>query len=238
MSDWFYAANNEQKGPINESELKADIAANKLPADTLVWKDGMDDWKPANSLPAFSFRPAPAPAAIQPGVPAAASASPAPATKVVAASPDVNNPDSTKPIGMDDLKGMMGTPEALEVSSDDVEKNKIFGILAYVPIPLPLFWAIPLIAAKDSPFARYHANQGLVLCIGWLTIAIFNFAISLILALLPSIVGYLSAALGLLYLAPLALAIYGIINAAAGKCVPLPYIGGIKLIKPLPTETL
>ena len=81
MSDWYYAANNEQKGPINESELKANLAANKLPADTLVWKDGMDNWTPANQVAAFTFRPAPAPAKVQPPVGAA------PATKVVAASP-------------------------------------------------------------------------------------------------------------------------------------------------------
>ncbi len=66
MSDWYYAANNEQKGPINESELKANFAANKLPADTLVWKDGMDNWTPANQVAAFTFRAAPAPAAVQP----------------------------------------------------------------------------------------------------------------------------------------------------------------------------
>jgi uncharacterized membrane protein len=227
MSDWYYAANNEQKGPVNESELKADIAASKLPADTLVWKDGMDNWTAANQLTAFSFRPAPAPAAIQPGVPALVA-------PVVATSPDVNNPDSTKPVGMDDLKGMIGTPEALEVGAEDADQNKIFGILAYVPIPLPLFWLIPFIAAKESPFARYHANQGLVLCIGWLAIGIFNFAISLVLAMLPAFLSFLSAALGLLYLAPLALAIYGIINAAAGKCVPLPVIGGIKLLPQKP----
>ena len=37
--------------------------------------------------------------------------------------------------------------------------------------------------------------------------------------------------LGLLYLVPLVLLILGVINATMGKCVPLPYIGGIKLIK-------
>ena len=62
MSDWYYAANNEQKGPINESELKANFAANKLPVDTLVWKDGMDNWTAANQIPAFSFRQPPTPA--------------------------------------------------------------------------------------------------------------------------------------------------------------------------------
>ena len=230
MSDWFYAANNEQKGPINESELKADIAANKLPADTLVWKDGMDAWTPANQLPAFSFRPAPAPAAIQPGAPAAVSATPAPATKVVAASPEVNNPDSTKPLGMDDLKGMMGKPEALEVDAEDAEKNKIFGILAY----LGILCFVPIIAAGDSPFARYHANQGLVLFIGWFVLWAVQFVIAIVLSMLPAFLGFFGAVFGLLYLIPLGLLIYGIINAAAGKCVPLPVIGGIKILSPAP----
>jgi uncharacterized membrane protein len=227
MSDWYYAANNEQKGPINESELKANIASNKIPADALVWKDGMDNWTPANQLPAFTFRAAPAPAAVQPSVLAPAASVVTPAPVVVAASPGVSNPDSTKPVDMTDIKGLMGTPEALEVSPEDVEKNKIFGILAYVGI----LFLVPLIVAKDSPFAKYHTNQGIVLFISWFALAIFNMVVGIILSMLPSFLGMLGAVLGLLYLAPLALLIYGIINAAAGKCVPLPVIGGIKLLK-------
>src|SRR5271170_384585 len=107
MSDWYYAAANEQKGPINESELKANFASNKLPTDTLVWKDGMENWAPANQVPAFSFRPPPAPAKVQPPAvgtaPAAATETPAPAA---------GNPDSTKPV---DLASMIGPGEALEV---------------------------------------------------------------------------------------------------------------------------
>src|SRR5471030_2949599 len=98
MSDWYYAVNDEQKGPINESELKANLAANKLPADSLVWKDGMGEWTPANQVPAFSFRPPPAPAKVQPPAATPAPAAAAPATKVVSANPTVNNPDSTKPV--------------------------------------------------------------------------------------------------------------------------------------------
>src|SRR5271154_4486577 len=119
MSDWYYAANNEQKGPVNESELKANLASAKLPADTLVWKDGMDNWTPANQVAAFTFRPAPAPAAVQPGVETAPTAAAVPGT----------NPDSTKPV---DLKSLLGKPEALEVEAEDAETNKMFGILAYL----------------------------------------------------------------------------------------------------------
>ena len=212
MSDWYYAANNEQKGPINESELKANFASNKLPADTLVWKDGMDNWTPANQVPAFSFRSAPTPAAVQP--PTATAATPVGA--------EANNPDSTKPV---DIKSVMGTPEPLEVTAEDAEKNKIFGILAY----LWILCLVPILAAKDSPFAKYHANQGLVLFILeivlWIGISILSVVFSMI------GLGFLSFFLGLVHLLPLVLLILGIINAAAGKCVPLPLIGGIKLLK-------
>jgi uncharacterized membrane protein len=218
MSDWYYAADNEQKGPVNESELKANLASNKLPADTLIWKDGMDNWTPANQVPAFSFRQPPTPAKVQPTV-----VTPS-ATKVVAASPAVNNPSSTTPL---DMRSLLGTPEALEVDPDDAEKNKIFGILAY----LGILCLVPILVAKDSPFAKYHANQGLVLFVLEIIIWALLFGVNIILGMLPGGLGFLSAIFGLLYLAPLLLLVIGVINAAAGKCVPLPVIGGIKLIK-------
>jgi uncharacterized membrane protein len=213
MSDWYYAANNEQKGPINESELKENFAGNKLPADTLVWKDGMDNWTPANQVPAFTFRPAPAPAKVQP--PAAA----APAAKTAATSP---TPSSTTPV---DMASIMGTPESLEVTAEDAEKNKVMGILAYLGILV----LVPILAAKDSPFAKYHANQGLVLFLLEIVLWISISVLSIVFGMLS--LGFINFFLGLLHLVPLVLLILGIINAAAGKCVPLPVIGGIKLLK-------
>jgi len=218
MSDWYYAANNEQKGPINESELKANFAANKLPADALVWKDGMDNWTPANQIAAFTFRPAPTPAAVQPPLGST------PTTKVAVASPTASNPSSTTPV---DVKSLIGIPEALEVEAEDAEKNKIFGILAYLG-PLCL---VPIFAAKDSPFAKYHANQGLVLFLLEIIIIISLRVINVIIFTVMPEVGFIASILGLAHLAWLILLVIGIINAAAGKCVPLPVIGGIKLLK-------
>jgi uncharacterized membrane protein len=214
MSDWYYAANNEQKGPINESELKANFAANKLPVDTLVWKDGMDNWTPANQVAAFTFRQPPTPAKVQPPI------GTAPAATSAVASPSTGNPDSTKPVEVADL---LGTPEALEVSADDVEKNKVFGILAY----LSFLCFVPIIVAKESPFAKYHANQGLVLFIAEVAAIIITSAFVFI-PFIGIIVYFLHVILSLVFLV---VSILGIINAAAGKCVPLPIIGGIKLLK-------
>ena len=215
MSDWYYAVDNEQKGPINESELKANFATNKLPGDTLVWKEGMENWSPANQVSAFSFRPPPNPAKAQSPDAGATLAS----TEVPAA----GNPDSAKPIDLAGLLRAKGEP--LEVDAEDAEKNKIFGILAYVSI----LWLVPLMAAKDSPFAKYHANQGLVLFIIEIALWIVLTTIYYILDMLG--LAMVDFFLSFVWLVVLALAVLGIVNAAAGKCVPLPVIGGVKLIK-------
>ena len=46
-------------------------------------------------------------------------------------------------------------------NTEDVEQNKVFGILSYIGILV----LVPILAAKDSQYARFHANQGLVLFI-------------------------------------------------------------------------
>jgi uncharacterized membrane protein len=43
------------------------------------------------------------------------------------------------------------------VQWEDINENKTMAILAYI-----LFF-VPLLAARESKFAMYHANQGLVL---------------------------------------------------------------------------
>jgi uncharacterized membrane protein len=219
MSDWYYAVDNTQKGPINEAELKEFLATNKVAPDALVWKDGMENWTPANQVPALSFRQPPIPAKVQPpaaGAPAASTTVPA-----TAATPD-SSPDSTKPTGMSDI---IGTPESMEPDYDDAEKNKAFAILAYIGI----LFVVPLIAAKDSPYAKYHANQGLALFLTMFALI----TVLTILAYFPFI-GFIFGLLHIpAYLGYLGLMILGIINAANGKCVPLPVIGSIKPINNL-----
>jgi len=205
MSEWYYAVDNEQKGPVNEAELKENLATNKVPADALVWKDGMDAWTPANQVPAFSFRQPPIPAKVQP-----TGAAPAATTST----------DSTVPAALSDV---LGTPESLEVDINDAEKNKVWGILAYIGI----LFIVPLIVAKDSPFAKYHANQGLALFLAM----IVGITALTILSFIPFIGFVFNLLHILLYLGWLVLLVLGIVNAAGGKCVPLPIIGGFKLIK-------
>ena len=55
MSDqmWYYAINGQQWGPIAEDTLLELLRSGKLSPDTLVWKQGMTDWKPYLMVPEF-----------------------------------------------------------------------------------------------------------------------------------------------------------------------------------------
>jgi uncharacterized membrane protein len=110
-------------------------------------------------------------------------------------------------------------------SAQDVADNKLFAILAYFGI----LFLVPLLAAKESPFARFHANQGLLLFI-------VEIALSIVVTILVVILAFIAPALGwiiwiLYYAAVLALTILGIINAAKGEVKELPVIGKYRLIK-------
>ncbi len=114
-----------------------------------------------------------------------------------------------------------------DYDANDISQNKAMGILAYFG---PLCF-IPMFAAKGSKFARFHANQGLVLliaCVAWsIASSILNsiiLAISWRLYFITSIISLLSIVFAIL-------AIIGIINAANGKAKELPIIGKIKILK-------
>jgi hypothetical protein len=48
-------ANNEQVGPHDEDDMAALIAGGKVAAETLVWKEGLPDWIPAQNATEFSM---------------------------------------------------------------------------------------------------------------------------------------------------------------------------------------
>lgn len=111
-------------------------------------------------------------------------------------------------------------PSAPQGSNSDAEKNKVMAIIGYI---IPILFFIPLIGdGKNSPFAKFHANQQLVL---------------LIAAIVVNIVGGIIPILGWFIILPLGtiaiiiLAIMGIINASKCEMKPLPLIGGISILK-------
>ncbi len=108
-------------------------------------------------------------------------------------------------------------PAELVADPKDVEENKGMAILAYLIFFLPL-----ITDAKDSPFAKFHANQGLNL---------------LLFAVIGNVVGTIIPVIGWFFILPIVVImiiiffILGLINAANGKMKKLPLIGGINLIK-------
>lgn len=111
----------------------------------------------------------------------------------------------------------------------DIEDNKVMGILAY------LSWLvlIPLLAAKDSKFARYHCNQGLVLAIVEIIWWILQ---GLIVNLLFLNIHYALYVLGTIIFDAVdiflfVLAIIGIVNAAKGKARQVPIFGKFTILK-------
>lgn len=110
--------------------------------------------------------------------------------------------------------------EASKANNADAESNKAMAIVGYI---LPILFFIPLVSdAKNSKFAKFHANQQLNL---------------LLAAIAVNVVGTIIPFLGWFIILPLGtilifiLAIIGIINAAKGEMKKLPIIGGFELIK-------
>jgi len=108
----------------------------------------------------------------------------------------------------------------------DVEQNKVMAILAYI------IFLIPLFAAKDSPYARFHTNQGLLVLLLAIGLGIVFFILAFIGALIAPALG------GIIYIISLVcnlgvfvLVILGIVNAAQGQMKELPVIGKYRILK-------
>ena len=97
---------------------------------------------------------------------------------------------------------------------NDIAQNKVMAILGYI------CFLIPMLAAKESRFAQFHANQGLV--------TLILYVISSVLWAIP-VLGWILAPI--CYVASCVFSILGIINAAGGKAKQLPLIGGISILK-------
>lgn len=118
----------------------------------------------------------------------------------------------------------------------DIEQNKAMGVLSY----LSLLVLIPIFAAPKSKFARFHANQGLILLLGEVA---WGVASNVVIAILTKIAWELLAwsffsvlkvftvILRLVNLVFLVLSIIGIVNAANGRAKELPVIGKIRILK-------
>lgn len=113
-----------------------------------------------------------------------------------------------------------------QFDSKDVEDNKIISLFSY----LGILFLIPMIAANQSKFAKFHVNQGIVLFIADLVLGvlmrIFGWTFGLI--GLGWIAAIVNSALGVVILV---FVILGIVNAVQGKAKRLPVIGKFEIYK-------
>ncbi len=114
-----------------------------------------------------------------------------------------------------------------DYDADDVSKNKVMAVLAYFG---PLCF-IPMFAAKDSKFARFHANQGLVLLIACVAYSIVSSILNSIILAISWRLYFITSIISFISIIFAVLAILGIINAANGRAKELPVIGKFKILK-------
>ncbi|MDR0743419.1 MAG: zinc ribbon domain-containing protein, partial [Tannerella sp.] len=117
--------------------------------------------------------------------------------------------------------------ENFTVDPKDVQDNKIMAILAYLGILV----LVPIFAAKESPFARFHANQGPVLLIASIAYSIVVWIITGVLAVISLRLALIGTLLSLVSFVFVVLAIIGIVNAAKGEAKELPIIGKFSILK-------
>jgi Predicted membrane protein len=115
-----------------------------------------------------------------------------------------------------------------EFDSADIEQSKVVSALSYFGI---LFF-LPLIAAPNSKFGKYHANQALVFFLAVAALNIVLQILSTILLFIP-ILGWIISALlrGVVNLGVFILFIYQLVNTFGGKAMEIPVINTIKIIK-------
>jgi uncharacterized membrane protein len=99
--------------------------------------------------------------------------------------------------------------------AEDIEKNKVLSALAY------LLFFIPLLAAPESKYGKFHANQGLLNLI----LAVVG---GIVLTVIP-IIGWML--LPLFNLGILAIDLWGAYNAYTGKAIEMPVYGNIEILK-------
>lgn len=107
--------------------------------------------------------------------------------------------------------------ESTNSSEADVSQARLFGILGYI---FPILFFLPLVTdAKDNAFAKYHANQQLLLL---LFLIIGNTAASILTVILIGLLLY-----PVVWIFGLVCMVMGIMNVVNDRQKPLPLIGTV-----------
>ena len=138
--------------------------------------------------------------------------------------PTGKNPDKEESAEQAEASsGAIHTAEYAE--KKDAEENKLMAVLAYLDVLV----LIPILCAPKSEFARYHANQGLLLWICSKVFSLITGAIGAVLGLFGLVT--LATAIGFFSLVFFIFTVIGIVNACNGEKKELPIIGKYRILK-------
>lgn len=129
-------------------------------------------------------------------------------------------------MNLEEIMNQISHPEDLTSTfyPDDMKTNQVFGILASFPV---LFW-LPLVAAKESPYGKFCANQGLILFVLEIIVSIITSILGTVLPHIPIIGGILNWVVGLAGFAVVAGSfLLLIISACQGKARKIPVVGNM-----------
>ncbi len=107
----------------------------------------------------------------------------------------------------------------------DIEENRILSLFAYLGILI----LVPIFAAPESKYTKFHVSQGVNLIIAELVVSVLTAITSFFVwvPLLPEIMGAVASIAGVILSV---LLIIGIINAVTGKAKELPIVGKWKIV--------
>lgn len=121
-----------------------------------------------------------------------------------------------------------------QFTPQEIEEGKVMSILAYLGILV----LVPILAGKESKYIRFHANQGLILCLAWIAWVIIDGVLNAVLRAILwrglsmwNLYYTTSWILDLVYLVIGVLAIIGIINVVNGRAKELPFVGKYRILK-------
>ncbi|UCE26445.1 MAG: hypothetical protein JSW52_08830 [Candidatus Coatesbacteria bacterium] len=130
--------------------------------------------------------------------------------------------------------------EAPKAGDKEIEEGKTFAGIGY----LGILFLVPLLAAKDNKFAKFHGKQGMVLCCAGIACSVAAVILLVLLTVVFGVLGFVipgplscvGSALGtiiglviwiIVFGGWLVLTIMGLINAFSGKYWKMPLLGGL-----------
>ena len=116
-----------------------------------------------------------------------------------------------------------------EFDPHDIRENKGIAAFSY----LGFLFIMPLFGASGSRFARFHANQGLVLLIDEMIMAVFILASHILAVWFDNmLLRTLRLILILiLYAGMIFCVVFGLVNTLRGKAKELPLIGKTRILR-------